>query len=201
MATFSIRSTKRLGRESSASLTICSNSSFENHCFVTTFVANERIINYETTRTAVRPIVENQKRFRNLYNLKSECEMSHNAIATDRAPKAMGPYSQALRVADTIYVSGQLGVDPLTGTLVDGGIREQTHQTIANLVAIVETAGGSIGSIVRVTFFLANWDDFAIMNEVCAQMFAQPYPARSTIQNSRPMHALVGADAIAVVAS
>jgi 2-iminobutanoate/2-iminopropanoate deaminase len=125
--------------------------------------------------------------------------MNYEAITTDRAPKAVGPYSQAIRVGDTVYVSGQLGVDPSTGALVEGGIREQTRQTIANLIAIVESAGGTAGSIVRVTFFLASWDDFAIMNEVCAESFREPYPARSTIQNSRPMSALVGADAIAVI--
>jgi 2-iminobutanoate/2-iminopropanoate deaminase len=126
--------------------------------------------------------------------------MKVEVIATDRAPKAIGPYSQAIRVADTIYVSGQLPVDPSTGTLVKGGIREQTRQTISNLVAIVESAGGSIESIVRMTFFLSQWDDFAAMNEVCTESFREPYPARSTIQNSRPMGALVGADAIAVIA-
>ena len=125
--------------------------------------------------------------------------MKAEGFATDRAPEAMGPYSQAVRVADTIYVSGQIGVDPATGSLVNGGIREQTRQTIANLVAIVEAAGGTIESIVRVTFFLARWEDFPEMNDVCAQSFREPYPARSTIQNSRPMGALVGADAIAVI--
>ncbi|HEV7178325.1 MAG TPA: Rid family detoxifying hydrolase, partial [Candidatus Baltobacteraceae bacterium] len=126
--------------------------------------------------------------------------MKPEAIRTDRAPKAIGPYSQAIRVAETIYVSGQLPIDPSTGTLVRGGIREQTRQTILNLGAIVESAGGSVNSIVRVTFFLARWDDFGAMNEVCADLFREPYPARSTIQNSRPMEALVGADAIAVIA-
>ena len=126
--------------------------------------------------------------------------MNPEVITSDRAPKAVGPYSQAIRIAGTIYVSGRLGVDPSSGALVNGGIREQTRQTVANLIAIVEAAGGSISSIVRVTFYLANWDDFSAMNEVCAQVFQEPYPARSTIQNSRPMGALVGADAIAVVA-
>jgi reactive intermediate/imine deaminase len=126
--------------------------------------------------------------------------MKPEAIRTDRAPKAIGPYSQAIRVAETTNVSGQLPVDPSTGVLVIRCIREQTHQMISNLVAIVEAAGGSINSIVRVTFFLAQWDDFAAMNEVCAEWFREPYLARSTIQNSRPMGALVGADAIAVIA-
>ena len=126
--------------------------------------------------------------------------MKCTSIATSRAPKALGPYSQAIRAGDTLYVSGQLPIDPATGAVVGGGIREQTRQTLANLVAIVEEAGGSVASIVQVTFFLVDWNDFAGMNEVCAEMFAQPFPARSTIQNSRPMGALVGADAIAVLA-
>jgi reactive intermediate/imine deaminase len=109
--------------------------------------------------------------------------MKPEVIRTDRAPKAIGPYSQAVRVGETIYVSGQLPIDPSTGVLAPGGI---------------ESAGGSIRSIVRVTFFLAHWDDFPAMNEVCAELFHEPYPARSTIQNSRPMAALVGADAIAI---
>jgi enamine deaminase RidA (YjgF/YER057c/UK114 family) len=90
-------------------------------------------------------------------------------------------------------------VDPATGALVDGGIREHTRQVIRNLVAIVEAAGGSVESIVRVTFFIVDWSDFPAMNEVCAQEFREPFPARSTLQNSRPMGALVGADAIAVL--
>jgi reactive intermediate/imine deaminase len=125
--------------------------------------------------------------------------MKPEAIKTDRAPKAIGPYSQAIRVAETVYVSGQLPIDPSTGVLVVGGIREQTRQMIFNLVAVVDAAGGSIHSIVRVTFFLAQWDDFGALNEVCAELFREPYPARSTLQNSRPMGALVGADAIAVI--
>jgi reactive intermediate/imine deaminase len=126
--------------------------------------------------------------------------MKRRAISTDRAPKAFGPYSQAVRAGKTLYVSGQLPVDPATGSLVEGAIREQTQQVIRNLVAIVEAAGGSLESIVRVTFFLADWNDFAAMNDVCAQTFKEPYPARSTLQNTRPLGALVGADAIAVLA-
>jgi reactive intermediate/imine deaminase len=125
--------------------------------------------------------------------------MKHEAISTDRAPKAFGPYSQAIHDGKTLYVSGQLPVDPATGALVEGGIREQTRRVIRNLLAIVEAAGGSLESIVKVTFFIVDWNDFAAMNEVCAEEFKEPYPARSTLQNSRPMGALVGADAIAVL--
>jgi reactive intermediate/imine deaminase len=125
--------------------------------------------------------------------------MNRAAISTDRAPSAAGPYSQAVRAGETLYVSGQIPIDPATGALVAGGIREQTRAVITNLVAIVEAAGGSRASIVKLTFFLADWNDFAAMNEICAGEFEPPYPARSTIQNSRPMGALIGADAIAIL--
>jgi reactive intermediate/imine deaminase len=132
-------------------------------------------------------------------NGDEEFSMKRKAIATDRAPKAFGPYSQAIRDGRTLYVSGQLPVDPATGTLVEGGIREQTQRVIRNLVGIVEAAGGSLESIVKLTFFIADWNDFAAMNDVCSKEFKEPYPARSTLQNTRPMGALVGADAIAVL--
>jgi reactive intermediate/imine deaminase len=125
--------------------------------------------------------------------------MKRKAIATDRAPQAFGPYSQAIRAGKTLYVSGQLPADPATGAIVEGGIHEQTRQVIRNLVAIVEAAGGSVESIVKVTFFILDWNDFPALNEVCAQEFKEPYPARSTLQNTRPMGARVGADAIAVL--
>jgi reactive intermediate/imine deaminase len=125
--------------------------------------------------------------------------MKRKAIATDRAPQAFGPYSQAIRAGKTLYLSGQLPADPTTGAIVEGGIHEQTRQVIRNLVAIVEATGGSVESIVKVTFFVSDWNDFPALNEVCAQEFKEPYPARSTLQNTRPMGALVGADAIAVL--
>jgi len=125
--------------------------------------------------------------------------MKRKAIATDRAPQAFGPYSQAIRAGKTLYVSGQLPADPATGAIVEGGIHEQTRQVIRNLVAIVEAAGGSVESIVKVTFFILDWNDFPALNEACAQEFKEPYPARSTLQNTRPMGARVGADAIAVL--
>jgi 2-iminobutanoate/2-iminopropanoate deaminase len=125
--------------------------------------------------------------------------MKREAIATDSAPRAVGPYSQAIRAGDTLYVSGQLPIDPTTGALIEGGVREQTRQVIRNLTAIVEAAGGSRESIVKVTFFILDWNDFPALNEICAQEFKEPFPARSTLQNTRPMGALVGAEAIAVL--
>ena len=109
--------------------------------------------------------------------------MKREAIVTDGAPKAFGPYSQAVRDGETLYVSGQLPIDPATGALVEGGIREQTQRVIRNVAAIVEAAGGSLESIVKLTFFIVDWNDFAAMNELC----------------SRPMGALVGADGVAVL--
>lgn len=124
--------------------------------------------------------------------------MELHEVATQNAPAATGPFSQAVRCGDAIYVSGQLGIDPATGRLVDGGIREQTRQVFENIRAIVEAAGSSLKSVTKVTIFIADWNDFSAFNEAYAEIFAAPYPARSTIQNSRPLGALVGAEAIAV---
>jgi 2-iminobutanoate/2-iminopropanoate deaminase len=124
--------------------------------------------------------------------------MDVHAIATNNAPAARGPFSQAVRCGDAIYVSGQLDIDPATGQLVEGGICEQTRQLFENIRAIVEAAGSSMKSVTKVTVFIADWNDFTAFNEVYAEIFAAPYPARSTIQNSRPFGALVGAEAIAV---
>ena len=120
--------------------------------------------------------------------------MEIQTIATAHAPAALGPYSQALRYGDTIYVSGQVPIEPATGQLVAGGIREQTRQLFANVRAIVEAAGSSMRRIVKVTVFISDWNDFSAFNEVYAELFETPYPARSTIQNTRPLGALVGAD-------
>lgn len=123
--------------------------------------------------------------------------MDVHAIRTDRAPAAAGPYSQAVRCGDTIYVSGQLGIDPATGQLADGGIREQTRQLFENIRAILEAGGSSLKLVTKVTVFIAEWSDFDAFNQVYAEISVAPYPARSTIQNSRPLGALVGADVIA----
>ncbi|MBC5809855.1 MAG: RidA family protein [Candidatus Eremiobacteraeota bacterium] len=124
--------------------------------------------------------------------------MDIEPIFAESAPKAFGPYSHAIRANGVIYVSGQVPVDPQTSVLVEGGIREQTRQVFKNLQAILEAAGSSLQRVTKLTLFLSDWNDFAAMNEVCAEVLQAPYPARSTIQNSRPMGALVGADAIAV---
>ncbi|MBV9440150.1 MAG: RidA family protein [Candidatus Eremiobacteraeota bacterium] len=127
--------------------------------------------------------------------------MEKIAIQTAAAPAALGPYSQAIRCGDTVYVSGQLPIDPASGKLVEGGIREQTRRLFANLRAILEAAGSTLNRVVKVTVFIADWGDFAAFNEVYAEQFEAPFPARSTIQNSRPLGALVGADVVAVTTS
>jgi 2-iminobutanoate/2-iminopropanoate deaminase len=124
--------------------------------------------------------------------------MELHAIATDGAPAALGPYSQAIRYGDMVYVSGQLPIVPGTGKLVEGRIREQTLQLFENIRAILEAAGGSLSTVVKVTVFIAQWNDFAEFNQAYAELFESPFPARSTIQNSRPLNALIGADVIAV---
>jgi len=125
--------------------------------------------------------------------------MDLQAITTAGAPAALGPYSQAIRCGDVLYVSGQLPIVPATGKLIDGGIREQTIQLFANIRAILEAGGASLVTVTKVMVFIAEWNDFAAFNETYAQLFAAPFPARSTIQNSRPMNALVGADVIAAI--
>jgi reactive intermediate/imine deaminase len=102
-------------------------------------------------------------------------------VHTEAAPAAIGPYSQAIRAGDTVYLSGQIGLDPGTGNLRDG-IEAQTRQVFANLKAVAEAAGGSLDGIVKLTVLLADLADFAKVNEIMAAQFRQPYPARATYQ-------------------
>lgn len=127
--------------------------------------------------------------------------MPRQIIHTDRAPKAIGPYSQAVRVGDTVYFSGQIPLDPATGELVGGGIAAQTHRVFANLAAVCEAAGGSLADLVRVGIYLVDLGDFAAVNAVMAESCTQPYPARSTIEVSAlPRGARVEIDAVMVLA-
>ena len=107
--------------------------------------------------------------------------MSKDAIQTSNAPAAIGPYSQAIRAGHTVYLSGQIGLDPATGNLRDG-LEAQTRQVIANLKAVAEAAGGSLDDIVKLTLLLADMADFAAVNEILAKSFTPPYPARATYQ-------------------
>lgn len=123
--------------------------------------------------------------------------MPRHAIATDRAPAAIGPYSQAVRRGQTVYLSGQIPLDPATGELVAGDIAAQTRQVFANLRAVCEAAGGSLDDVVRVGIYVMDLADFAAVNAVMAEHFAAPYPARSTIQVAGlPRGARVEIDAI-----
>lgn len=122
------------------------------------------------------------------------------AISTANAPAALGPYSQAVQVGSMLFLSGQVPIDPATGSVVEGGIQEQARQSLTNLKAILNEAGTNMGAVVKTTVFLKNMDDFAAMNEVYAQFFQQPYPARSAVQVAKlPKDVLVEIEAIAVL--
>ena len=128
--------------------------------------------------------------------------MSRTIIATELAPAAIGPYSQAVRVDNTIYFSGQIPLDPATGALVAGDIAAQTRRVFENLDAVAKAAGGSLADIVRVGIYVTDLANFAAVNAVMAEYFLQPYPARSTIEVSGlPKAAQVEVDAIMVLAS
>lgn len=122
------------------------------------------------------------------------------AVATDKAPKAIGPYSQGIRAGNLLFVSGQVPIDPATGALIEGDIATQTHRVMRNLAAILEAAGASMDHVVRCTVYLADMNDFAAMNEVYGSYFSQPAPARATIQAVRlPKDARVEIDLIAEI--
>jgi 2-iminobutanoate/2-iminopropanoate deaminase len=120
-------------------------------------------------------------------------------IATEKGPKAMGPYSQAVRVNGFIFISGQGAINPATGALVEGGIAEQTARTLENLKAIVEAAGSKLDHAVKVSVFLKDMNDFAAMNEVYLRYFPKNQPARTTVEVARlPRDLRVEIDLIAL---
>lgn len=124
----------------------------------------------------------------------------NTAIHTDNAPAAIGPYSQAIAAGNTIYVSGQLPIDPDTGAFAGAGIASQTRQSLTNLKNILAAAGADMTNVVKVTVYLANIVDFAGMNEVYAEFFRAPYPARAAFEVARlPKNALVEIECVAVV--
>lgn len=126
--------------------------------------------------------------------------MSRSIIATDRAPAAIGPYSQGVRAGNTVYFSGQIPLDPGSGTLVEGDIATQTRRVFDNLTAVCAAAGGSLADIVRVGIYVTDLANFATVNAVMAEYFAPPYPARSTIEVAGlPKGAEVEVDAILVL--
>jgi 2-iminobutanoate/2-iminopropanoate deaminase len=121
-------------------------------------------------------------------------------VQTDRAPQAIGPYSQAIKARGFVYASGQIPIDPATGQFVDGGITEQTEQVMKNVAAVLEAAGSRLDRIVKTTVFLADMEEFAAMNEVYAKFFTKDPPARATVQAAGlPRNARVEIEVVALV--
>ena len=124
----------------------------------------------------------------------------NTAIHTDHAPAAIGPYSQAIAAGNTVYVSGQLPIDPATGAFAGADIASQTRQSLTNMKNILEAAGADMRNVVKVTVYLANIGDFAAMNEVYAEFFRAPFPARAAFEVAcLPKNALVEIECVAVV--
>jgi 2-iminobutanoate/2-iminopropanoate deaminase len=120
------------------------------------------------------------------------------AITSTEAPKAIGPYSPAVRAGQLLFISGQVPLDPATGAMVDGDVAAQTRRVLDNVGALLAAAGRSFAHVVRTTVFLADMNDFAAVNEVYGTYFSEPYPARATVQVARlPKDARVEIDAIA----
>ena len=127
-----------------------------------------------------------------------EKQIMKQAISTEKAPAAIGPYSQAIEANGFVFASGQLPIDPATGQFPEGGIQEQTRQSILNAQAILESAGLSLANVVKTTVFLADMNDFAAMNEVYASFFSTPFPARSAVAvKTLPKGAMVEIECIA----
>jgi 2-iminobutanoate/2-iminopropanoate deaminase len=125
--------------------------------------------------------------------------MNKEIVSTEKAPKAIGPYEQAIKVGEFVYISGQIPLDPKTGNLVDGGIAAQTRRVMENLKAVVEAGGSSFERVVKATVFLKNIDDFATMNEVYSEYLGKAKPARSTVAVADlPRGALIEIDLIAL---
>ena len=127
--------------------------------------------------------------------------MTRDIVHTDKAPKAIGPYSQAIRTDSMIYTAGQTGLDPVTGELVAGGVEEQTRQVLANLQNVLEAAGSTLGLVVKTTVFLKDMNDFSKMNVIYAEFFGENPPARSTVAVAGlPKGGLVEIEAVALIA-
>ncbi len=127
--------------------------------------------------------------------------MKKKVIQTDKAPQAIGPYSQAIRTESMIYTAGQIGLEPATGELVAGGVEEQTRQVLNNLRSVLEAAGSSLEHVVKTTVFLKDMNDFTKMNSIYAEYFGENPPARSTIAVAGlPKGGLVEIEAVALIA-
>ena len=126
--------------------------------------------------------------------------MIRESISTDKAPKAIGPYEQAIKIGDFVYTAGQIPIDPQTGNLIAGTIAEQTRQVLENLKAVLEAAGSSLDKVIKATVFLKNMADFAALNKVYGEYLGKAKPARSTVAVADlPRGALVEIDLIAII--
>ena len=126
--------------------------------------------------------------------------MEKKIVSTDKAPAAIGPYSQAVKVGEMVFVSGQIPLEPGSGELVQGDIQTQTRQVLTNVEAVLAAAGSSLDKVVKTTVFIADMDDFPRMNEVYAEFFPSQSPARACVEVSRlPRGAAVEIEAIAVL--
>jgi reactive intermediate/imine deaminase len=125
--------------------------------------------------------------------------MTRKTIHTPKAPKAIGPYSQAIAANGAVYLSGQIGLDPATGQLVSGGIEAEARRVFTNLAAVAEAAGSSLAAAVRVTIYLTDFGHFAVVNGIMQEFFSEPYPARVTIAAAGlPRGAAIEVDCILV---
>ena len=125
--------------------------------------------------------------------------MKKEIISTDQAPGAIGPYSQAVKIGEMVFVSGQIPIDPLSGNLIEGDIKTQTRQVLKNVTAVLSAAGTSLDGVVKTTVFITNMNDFSLMNEVYAEFFTSMPPARACVEVSRlPKDVLVEVEAIAI---
>jgi 2-iminobutanoate/2-iminopropanoate deaminase len=121
-----------------------------------------------------------------------------HAVSSPNAPKAIGPYSQAIRTGDLLFAAGQIPTDPATGAIVDGDVAAQTRRVFDNLAAVLAAANLSFANVVKTTVFLADMNDFAAVNEVYGKYFSEPYPARATVQVARlPKDARLEIDLVA----
>jgi reactive intermediate/imine deaminase len=126
--------------------------------------------------------------------------MPRQPVATEHAPAAIGPYSQAVRAGNTVYLSGQIALDPATGQIVEGGVEAQARRAFDNLKAVCAAAGGSLDDVMRVGLYLTDLGDFAVVNTVMGEYFDAPYPARSTIEVSAlPKGGVFEVDAVMVL--
>ena len=126
--------------------------------------------------------------------------MLKKVVVAEKAPKAIGPYSAGVKSGNFVYTAGQLGIDPATGSFVEGGVEAETRQALKNLQAVLEAAGSSLANVVKTTVFLRDMNDFVVMNGIYAEFFTENFPARSAVQVARlPKDAAVEIEAVAVI--